>query len=212
MAHLSVFLFDYDGTLVDSLAVFKLCLNQALGGQGLPALDVEEDFLRLFEGNMNEGLRALGLAPEQGAPLLADLGSRLARCQDQAPFFPGIPEMLRDLVGRAEVAVVTSNVGEVVRGKLAQAGLLDLVTEILGSDAEPSKVRKIQRFRNRVPAGTPVHYVGDTLGDMREGRAAGAITVGVAWGWHRPDRLRQAHPDHIANTPADILALAKPAN
>jgi phosphoglycolate phosphatase len=208
MAPSSVFLFDYDGTLVDSLRVFKLCFNQSLTTQGLPALHEDEEFLRLFEGNMNGGLRDLGVTAEQNALLLGDLGRRLATCQDQAPFFPGVPEMLRDLATRAEVAVVTSNVGDVVRGKLAKAGLLDLVTEVLGSDAEPSKVRKIQRFQSRVPEGTPVHYVGDTLGDMREGLEAGAITIGVAWGWHAPDRLRQADPDHIVQNPTDFLALA----
>jgi phosphoglycolate phosphatase len=158
---------------------------------------------------MASGLDALGLARNQAPALWAELGSRLAQSQDQAPFFPGIPELLRQLAGRARVAVVTSNVSDVVRGKLATAGLLDLVLDVVGSDVEPSKVRKIQRFQELSPPGTAVHYVGDTLGDMREGREAGAITVGVAWGWHPPERLQAAAPDTIAETPADILALAK---
>jgi len=202
-----IFLFDYDGTLADTLAVFERTMTPALTALGFPPLVGREAFLRLFDDNMTVGLGELGIGPAQAQELFVALRPLLIAEQDNTPFFPGVPEMLRQLSRRAQVAVVTSNVGEVVRPKLAEAGLLAHVTDIVGSDIEPSKVRKIQSFQARAPEGTPVYYVGDTVGDMREGRMAGAITVAVAWGWHSPERMGAVSPDVIAQSTDDILAL-----
>ena len=46
----------------------------------------------------------------------------------------------------------------------------------------------------------PAYYVGDTKGDMIEGKKAGAVTVAVTWGWHTADNLAEASPDHTVNT------------
>jgi phosphoglycolate phosphatase len=204
-----IFLFDYDGTLADSLAVWEQCMARALAALGVPPLADHDQFLGLLDDNMHIGLRDVGLDEAQIQALLAELRPVLVAEQDNTPLFAGIPEMLRELSQRAQVAVVTSNVGAVVSAKLAEEGLLAYVTDVLGIDAEPSKVRKIQRFQRQVPESAPVHYVGDTLGDMREGRTAGAVTVAVAWGWHSVERMRAAAPDVVAQSPQDILALVK---
>ena len=201
------FLFDYDGTLADSLAVWEQCMARALVALGIPPLADQDEFLGLLDDNMHVGLRDVGLDETQIQALLAELRPMLVAEQDNTPLFAGVPEMLRALSQRAQVAVVTSNVGAVVSAKLAEDGLLAYVTDVLGSDAEPSKVRKIQSFQARAPEGTPVYYVGDTLGDMREGRIADAITVAVAWGWHPVERMSPAAPDVVVQSPEDILAL-----
>jgi len=55
-------------------------------------------------------------------------------------------------------------------------------------------------------------YVGDTVGDIVEGKAAGVRTIAagvrtiaVGWGWHDAERLLGASPDYLAQTPADLL-------
>jgi phosphoglycolate phosphatase len=204
-----VFLFDYDGTIADTLVVYERAIGLALEALGLPPFATREALLRLFDDNMTVGLRRLGLADAQIRELFERLTPPLAEAQDGVALFPGVAALLRTLAEHAHVAVVTSNVGAVVRPRRARDGLLDCVEDVVGSDVEPSKIRKIRSFQARVPAGTPVHYVGDTLGDMLEGRAAGAITVAVAWGWHSPERMRPARPDVVARSPRDILALGR---
>jgi len=48
--------------------------------------------------------------------------------------------------------------------------------------------------------------VGDTVGDVLEGRQAGIRTMAVTWGWHSEERLAQAEPDLIVRTPQEVLA------
>jgi phosphoglycolate phosphatase len=50
-------------------------------------------------------------------------------------------------------------------------------------------------------------YVGDTVGDVVEGRQAGARTVAVTWGWHDENLLRGARPDHVASSPHELVEL-----
>jgi phosphoglycolate phosphatase len=55
------------------------------------------------------------------------------------------------------------------------------------------------------PATTVV--VGDTTFDMEMARAAGAAAIGVAWGYHEPDRLATAGAQQIAADAAELARL-----
>jgi len=62
----------------------------------------------------------------------------------------------------------------------------------------------------RFPGQASYWFVGDTAGDMREARLAGATPLGVAWGWHGREQLEAAGAERIADTPADLLAIVAP--
>jgi len=49
------------------------------------------------------------------------------------------------------------------------------------------------------------YYVGDTAGDVREGRAAGVRTVAVTWGWHSREKLAAAGPEFLVDNPVELL-------
>jgi phosphoglycolate phosphatase len=50
-------------------------------------------------------------------------------------------------------------------------------------------------------------YIGDTVGDIKEARAAGVWTVAVTWGWHSRERLLAARPDFLVDTPEELLQI-----
>jgi phosphoglycolate phosphatase len=60
--------------------------------------------------------------------------------------------------------------------------------------------------RFRLPAAR-VAYVGDSLVDMRTGRAAGMVPVGVAWGFRTPEELVENGAAAVIAAPLDLLAL-----
>ena len=57
-----------------------------------------------------------------------------------------------------------------------------------------------------VPAKQTV-FVGDTAVDMETGVNAGALTVGVTWGFREADELVAHGADHIINSPLEILEI-----
>ncbi len=195
-------MFDFDGVVADSLEVFHEHLAAACRAQGFSQVDEREAFLNLFDGNMVSSLRQLGMSAETLSSVLADLGQRLAAALQSCPPFPGIPEALQELARNAPVYIITSSLSSVVQDYLAHHGITG-IRDVQGADKEPSKVLKIERLKTQWPDHRPV-YIGDTLGDMLEAHAAGAVPIGVAWGWHDPSRLRRGDAAIIFDTPAEL--------
>ena len=124
------------------------------------------------------------------------------------PPFPGVPEALAALAATHRIAIVTSNTEAVVGNWLAVHGVTG-VAEIAGPETAASKVEKIRMLAARHPRQATLWFVGDTTGDMREALEAGAVPLGVAWGWHEPGQLLAAGAARVARTPAEIVTIVQ---
>ena len=199
-------IFDYDGVIVDSLVIFRKNLIEACARRA--SVDIsEKDFLELFDGNMYEGMARLGVLEDKIPQILEDLKEGLSKEQGNLKLFDGIDEVARRLSKQNYSAIITSNVSSVVENYLTSRGM-NCFTEVLGADKGTSKVQKIGILKSRYP-GFMCYYVGDTLGDMIEGKAAGVITIAVTWGWHNEERLLKGKPDYIVNKPLELVNLFK---
>ena len=58
---LSLFLFDFDGVLVNSLDLYAEAVTRILERIGMPILKSKEDYLDLFDGNFYESMAARGV-------------------------------------------------------------------------------------------------------------------------------------------------------
>jgi phosphoglycolate phosphatase len=192
--------------LVDSFDAFLAAFAAACRRHGRPEVGTRERFLGLFEGNFYDGMAARGVAGDTLRAIVADTTAALDASPERQHPFPGVPELLRDLAARFDVVVITSNAAAVVRDFLTRAGLAGFVSDVLGVETDPSKVRKIATVTARYPGQAPYFYVGDTSGDMLEGAAAGATPLGAGWGWHGAAALAAAGAAYVASTPADLLA------
>lgn len=188
--------------MADSLDVFSDALLAGCREQGLSQPADRTAFLRLFDGNLYTGLQACGLTADQRARLLASLGARLSAAMPSCRPFAGIQAAFARMAGHAPVIVVTSNLTRVVAAWVRQHGLTG-IADVLGADQGAGKVPKIRSVLMRYPGAEGV-YIGDTCGDMREGREAGALPVAVAWGWHDAERLATAHPARIVHSPCEL--------
>ena len=198
-------MFDFDGVIADSLKAFSAGFAAVAAQHGLQALAEREAFLCLFDTNLYAGLRAIGVPNEKLRPFLAELGADLTVRMHDVAFFPGMADALNRLGRVHRVVIITSNLSAVVAAALARHGVAT-VGEVFGADVLPGKVAKIQRVMATAP-GVAGYYIGDTRGDMLEGREAGARTVAATWGWHRRERLVAAAPDHWADSPAELERL-----
>ncbi len=199
-------LFDFDGVIADSLAVFHEGMAAVCRRHGFPQFEDRERFLDLFDVNMVTGLRQLGVPPETVPAILGDLGGMLVGASDRYQPFPGIVDAFRHLTAVAPVYVITSNLTAVVEAWLERYGVAG-VRDVLGADKESSKRVKIRRVAAQWPALQPV-YIGDTLGDMEEAHAAGALAVAAGWGWHDEARLRRGLPNRFLASPSELPGLA----
>ena len=196
-------IFDFDGVIADSLVPFRAAVQSAWIGCGMSEAMTDEQFLRVFDSNMYEGMMAIGLAPDRLDDFLRVLKGHLGPCAD-CPFFAGITDVLGSISRCNHVVVVTSNMGATVRGLLERHGVAG-VEDVLGAECGTSKVEKIHQVVQCYP-GMTAYYVGDTCGDIAEGREAGVRTVAAAWGWHGAERLAAMKPDIMLRSPEDLRA------
>jgi phosphoglycolate phosphatase len=105
--------------------------------------------------------------------------------------------------------VISSNDSVTIQKALEKFGYDGYFQEVLGSDFMLSKKDKMTYALDKYQLSPEdIYYIGDTTGDIVEGRQAGVKTVGVTWGWHDKKRMAAAKPDYLMETPEDLLKLS----
>ena len=198
-------LFDFDGVIADSFDAFFEAFTGVCTEMGFRRLNSREALLRLFDGNVVRQLWKVGFPFWRIKALARRFAPRIAAANQQIGPFHGMPELLNELAAAHPTYVVSSNASSHVETFCARFAIAGL-RGVIGSDQETSKVKKIRSLCKRHPDLAP-YYVGDTKGDLLEGRKAGVKTVAVAWGWHSLPRLLEGKPDYIAQTPHDLRLL-----
>ena len=198
-------MFDYDGVIVDSFEIFSSCFIKACHQNNFYELNSAEKVLALFEDNVFEALLAFGLGDLAINRIIETFQSDIGAFQNDLRLFDGMPDTLKKISANNKIVIITSNVTTAAKRVLQNNGV-NCFEDVLGAEKEKSKVKKIRLTMARYP-GLPAYYVGDTKGDMIEGRKAGAITVAALWGWHAVKKLEEGSPDHFVRSPEALLEL-----
>lgn len=203
---MKLLLFDFDGVLVDSLDVYEKTVTECLEQIGQPLTRGREEFLELFEDNFYESLAQVGVNMDNFTAASTAILERI----DYAAMrpFEAMRPVLRKLAQNHTLIVISSNDAPTIARALHLYNFEGIFQEILGADFLLSKKAKILYALDKYSARpSDIYYIGDTTGDMKEGREAGVKTVGAAWGWHTKEQLSQARPDYLFDKPEDLLSL-----
>lgn len=194
-----IVLFDFDGVLVET---FEMCF--ALSLRQYPGID-RDTYRDFFDGNVYEAIakREKELPRREQFDYFEVYQPLLMK---HAPV-KGIQKMLHALASKHPLIIVSSTINSPIQDYLSMHNLSKYFAEVLGSDFEKSKVKKIQDVINRygVDAKNAV-FVTDTLGDIREAEKVGVASIGVTWGFHPKERLEQGSPAAIIEDPDLLLA------
>jgi phosphoglycolate phosphatase len=194
--------FDLDGTLVDSAGDLAASVNAALErlAPGIPPVPLEK--VRTFIGEgagtlVARTLAAAGVNVSTEVALPVFLECYRARLLDTTVLYPGVLEALDALRDRT-LAVLTNKPGEMSRRILDGLGVADRFARIWGAGDVPAKKPDPAGLRMllheaEIPLAAAV-LVGDSAIDVRTGRAAGVLTVGVTYGLD-PTSLEAVPPD-----------------
>jgi phosphoglycolate phosphatase len=202
-----VYLFDVDGTLLDSAADICGAIQSVLGGT--TQCSVTDEFLRLYIGRHLYDLFG-DLFPDRTREhmdeMIADYRTRyLARRHASTKPYPGIAEALAALPGRKSTA--TTKGTPTTRAVLEMFGLLPYFQHVQGTDGFPAKPEP-----NVILASLEVFgvkpadclFVGDSSTDMEAGRRAGVKTCAVLCGYGRRDDMARWEPDYWVEHPSDL--------
>ena len=203
---MKLFLFDFDGVIVDSLDVYEKTVTDCLDVIGQPLTRGREEFLELFDGNFYESLVEKGVDLDKFMNASVEILAKI-NYADMRPF-PAVGPVLRELKKNHPMVVISSNDTPTIQEALGLYGLDGIFDDVLGSDFMLSKKDKILHIIDKYHVEKhDIYYIGDTTGDIKEGREAGVKTVGVTWGWHTKDKMLAAAPDYLFDKPEDLLKL-----
>jgi phosphoglycolate phosphatase len=175
--------FDWDGTLIDSLPAIFVANQRVLAEHGLP-FD-EERYRPAYVPDWRLMYQRLGVPDEH----LDSIGGRwleLYREIDEAGLLPGAADSLRRLSGAGFVmGLVTAGDRDVVEDQLLRYGLGDLLpvrvfgTDPIASKPHPDPLLLALRQLDRIERIATARYVGDVPDDMRMARAVGTLGIGI---------------------------------
>ncbi|SMD13918.1 HAD family hydrolase [Sporomusa malonica] len=205
MKPVNLIMFDYDGVIVDSLQVFCMNYIAACQENGLSEIETEKDVLALFEHNVYATLLQRGVMAQTIDKILKDYERRQSEYLLELKLFDSMGDALNEISKNNKIFIITSNVSIATESVMQRHGI-NCFEEVIGAEKEKSKIRKIEMVMARFKE-LPAFYVGDTKGDMIEGKAAGTKTVGVAWGWHGIEKLKEGGADFIVQSPQELVSL-----
>jgi len=200
----SAFIFDFDGTLGETIPLALAAMREAYVRNGLVPPTIEH--LVAHFGPTEHGLLKK-LHPELGDKLFADYLAAYETLHPQispAPF-TGLPEILKRLKAAGIPAgIVTGKSAESLKISLNAYGIAPYFSELEGGgpigSIKPEKIEKILGRWNM--AADKVFYVGDSDQDIRDARKAGVKMLAAQWSKHSApiDVVRALKPDEIFPT------------
>ncbi|SIO88781.1 HAD family hydrolase [Nocardiopsis sp. JB363] len=209
-------IFDLDGTLVDSPAAITRITSDLLREMGheLPDAEIRATVGKPLEQNLAQ---LMGLEPEhpdivKAKTLYRERFGAYVRERRGDLLYPGVREGLDRLRGRGtRTAVATSKTLDGARKTVRATDIADLIEALVGDDMvatgkpDPEMALHAAGLLDTDPERCTV--VGDTVGDIRMGRAAGMATIGVTYGVGEEAELLASGAGDITDSFAEVVDL-----
>lgn len=205
-------LFDFDGTVFDTLEGISKSVRYAINKHGM---DAELEALRCFAGPplVDMFMERFGVDRAMGEQLTEDFRERynpigLYECR----VFPGVRELLKNLRGAGKkLAVATSKPQNLAEELLAREKMTECFDAICGSlptGNNSAKWQVVERAMGALQAERSCTVlIGDTKYDVAGAKKCGIDCIGVAYGYAAPGELEAAGANCVVKDTAELEAL-----
>lgn len=197
-------IFDFDGTLADSMQLFIDAVNKSAARLHHGTID-PADVAMLRDRNPRQILRHLRISmlklPLVMRGVRKEVGRGVARARPSADMAETLARLKK---GGCRVGILTSNAEQSVREFLSGNGI-DVFDFVYSGRSAFGKGRTLRSIAKR--SGGRVFYVGDEVRDVEAARKAGASMIAVSWGFNTADALMREGPDYLATSPEQICQI-----
>ncbi len=198
-------IFDFDGTIANTLPETLLILNELADTYGFRKLS-KDDLMKVKNMSLVQFIRFLGI-PAWSVPKLLTNGKRmLTERLDTIDPFPEIPEVIIELKASTQhLGILTSNSAENVERFLKSHDMehfefVSSAKKLLGKAKYLKAILKTFSLKH-----DEVLYVGDEIRDIEAAHAVEIPVAAVTWGFNAAEALEGAMPDFLINSPRELF-------
>ena len=229
MNSISTYIFDLDGTLLDTLGDLAASVNFALRTHGMPEHSIED--VRRFVGNGVRKLMERAVPDGADNPLFEEAFATfrqyyMAHSLDTTRPYEGIPETLAALKARGCHLAVVSNKMMAATQELCHHFFPDTIEVAIGEDEAAGIRRKpapdtvfaalrqlndisLTSYLSPLTSNSSAVYVGDSDVDIQTARNAGLPCISVLWGFRDRDFLISHGAQTFIAHPTELLITEK---
>jgi len=211
---ISLFIFDLDGTLIDSKRDIASSVHHTMKLLGIPP--ILDEVIYSLVGNgvtplIQQSVETTGAVDFQKA-LTIFKDHYQAHCLDTTKPFPGVLDVIRHFAKTPKVVITNKSQGfsdTIIEGLNLTSSFLG----IYGGDTnfpkkpDPALVHHLLQSIGAKPASAVI--IGDSRVDIETGKNAGIMTCGVTWGFRPKEELEEIGCDYLIDRPGDLLNLFK---
>ncbi|PSB39723.1 carotenoid oxygenase [filamentous cyanobacterium Phorm 46] len=204
---LKVIIFDFDGTLADTIDILLSISNRLSAEFGFKSA-TKEELAQLSNLTSSQILRYSGISIFKFPLLIRKLKAELHNEIPNIQLFPGIKEVLLELTKLGfQLGIITSNSRENVLALLEINGLQGTFTFIYsGSTFGKHKVIKKWLKKEHINP-EKVIYVGDETRDIDAAKKTGIKIIAVSWGFNSKSALAAQNPDFLIERPQQLIEI-----
>ncbi len=201
-----VFLFDFDGTVADSITTLVNIFNELADLYHLPRKIKKEDLQHLRQIHLHQIIKDFQI-PSSKIPFLLYEGRK--KFSQQIPLLQpikGIKQALSSLKAQGmTLGIVTSNSKGNVYAFLKKnhLELFDFIYSekgLFGKDKVLKHLLQTYKFPLE-----HTFYIGDEIRDIDAARKTGLKIISVTWGANDKEALIKATPDYLVDKPSELL-------
>lgn len=201
-----VIIFDFDGTIADSIHIMLASYNQAAQHYRCAHIN-SSDLKEMRSMHLRDVLYFLKIPYLKLPFVLFSTLSHYKTMLNKVGVFNGIPTALcRLMVDGHKLYIVSTNSPDTIKLFLKEHeidffdGIYSCGSHMFGKGSIIKKLIKKESIDLK-----ETYYVGDELRDIDAAHQVGVTSVAVGWGYNTPEKLAQQNPSVIINEPLELV-------
>ena len=206
-------LFDFDGTLADTIDLAVNIYNRIAPEYDREPLK-EEDKKIIAAGRPQDLLKQFGMSPQKLGVIMLRIKKEIHELMPELQPFDGIPQAVRDIKKRGyRLAIITSNSRSNVNLFLKHNGMDQNFEFVYSGKSIFGKDKVFKRmFRKKNISPAQAIYIGDETRDIEACKKVGIPIISVTWGMNNKEILSTLNPDQMAHSPQEIIRCIEQLN
>jgi phosphoglycolate phosphatase len=200
-------IFDFDGTLVDSLEILVSSWNSLTKKYNLKEIHPSDvDILKKL--SLKDRIKRLDFSMYKVPIIAPKLYTLYNKSLHELRLFDGIKDMLHQLDDKGyQTSIISSNSRDNILSFLKRNNITS-IDNVLCSSSILGKDKLLNRYlREHNLTPSEVIYVGDEQRDILACQKTGVKIIWVGWGYDSIEVIEKEKPDYRVSAPSEILDL-----